>query len=215
MPLSFPYSLASFADVLRMSTVRMRLVADQQISGMGGGKIIVADMSPKYWEFEVTLINMENALARRVQALIEALDESINDFYLYDPRAAYPLSDPTGAILGASTVQINTLNVNNKELTFKGLPSTFINSVGDFFAFDFGSPTKRALHRIVVGGTATGGISPSLEVRPHILPGAAVNAAVTLIKAAARVKMIPGSFDPGTACQMMTTGMSFKCRQVF
>lgn len=214
MPLSFPYSVASFADVLRMSTVRMRLVADQQISGMGGGKIIVADLAPKHWEFEVTLINMENALARRVQALIEALDESMNDFYLYDPRAAYPLYDPTGAILGASAVKINSLNVNNKELTLNTLPSTYVLSAGDLLHFDFGSPSHRAFHRIVVGGAASGGISPSLEVRPHIQPGAVVGASVTLIKPSARVKMIPGSFDPGTARQMMTTGMGFKARQV-
>lgn len=215
MPLVHPYSVSTFADVIRMSSIRSRLVADQQISGMGGGKIIVADLAPKHWEFEVTLINMENALARRVQALIEGLDESINDFYLYDPRWAYPIADPTGSILGASNVQINSLNANNKELTLKGLPATFTNSPGDVLAFDFGAPSKRAVHRIVVGGTAAAGISPSLEVRPHILPGAAVNAVVTLIKPSARVKMIPGSFDPGTARQMMTSGMSFKCRQVF
>lgn len=214
MALTFPFSVASFADVLRMTTVRMKLVSDQQISGMGGGKIIVADMSPKYYEFEVTLINMENPLARRVQALIEALDESVNDFYLYDPRAAYPLSDPTGSILGASAVKINSLNANNKELTLNTLPSTYVLSAGDFLAFDFGSPIHRALHRIVVGGTASGGVSPSLEVRPHIQPGAAVGAAVTLIKPSARCKMIPGSFDPGTVRQSMTTGMSFKARQV-
>lgn len=214
MALTFPYSVASFADVLRMSTVRMKLVADQQISGMGGGKIIVADMSPKYWEFEVTLINMENALARRVQALIEALDESINDFYLYDPRAAYPLSDPTGSILGASAVKINSLNVNNKELTLNTLPSTYVLSAGDLLHFDFGTPAHRAFHRVVVGGAAVAGVSPSLEVRPHIQPGAVVGAAVTLIKPSARCKMIPGSFDPGTARQMMTTGMGFKARQV-
>lgn len=215
MALTFPYALATFADVIRMSSVKVRLVADQQISGMGGGKIIVADMSPKYYEFDVTLINMENALARRVQALVEALDESMNDFYLYDPRAMYPLSDPTGSILGAAAVKINSLNVNNKELTLNALTSTYVLSVGDFLHFDFGSPAHRAFHRIVGGGgAATGGVSPSLEVRPFIQPGAVVGASVTLIKPSARVKMIPGSFDPGTVRQMVTAGMSFKARQV-
>jgi hypothetical protein len=216
MALSFPFAIGSFADQLRMTTVRWRLVADQQISGLGGGKIIVADLAPKYWEAEVSLINMENRDARRIQALIEALDEGMNDFYLYDPRCAFPITDPTGSIFGAATVQINTLNANNKELTLKGVPATRTLSAGDMFHLDFGSPAKRALHRIVVGATANGsGITPSLEVRPHILPGAAVDAAVTLIKPSARVKMIPGSFEPGTARQMMTTGLSFKARQVF
>ena len=203
------------ADILRMSSIQMRLVEDQQISGLGGGKVIVADLSPKYWEFEVSLINMENAEARKVQAVIEALDGGLRDFYLWDQRAAYPIADPKGSILGASTVQINSLNINNVEMTLKGLPSGYTLSPGDMLHFDFGMPVKRALHRIVVGGVASGaGISPSLVVRPHILPGAAEDAVVTLIRPSARVKMLPGSFNPGTARQMMTTGMGFKCRQV-
>lgn len=215
MALAFPYSVATFSDVIRMMSIRMRLVGDQQLSGLGGGKIIVADLGPKYWEFEVSLINMENALAQRVQALIEALDEGMNDFYLYDPRAAGPISDRDGTRLGGATVQLATLAGNNKELTLKGLPNGYVLSGGDLFDFDFGTPAKRALHRIVTGGVVpSGGISPTLEVRPHILPGAAVDAVVSLIKPAARVKIIPGTFDPGTAQHMMTTGMGFKARQV-
>lgn len=213
MALSFPYAVGSFADVIRMASIRVTLVASQQISGAGGGKIFVADLGPKYWEFEVSIINMENADARRVQALIEALDESINDFYLYDPRGEYPIADPDGSILGAASVTISALDANNKELTLAGLPTGYVLSPGDYLAFDYGTPTKRALHRIVAGATATSG-SATVEVRPHIEPGAATSAPVTLVKAAARVKMIPGSYDPGTVRQVMTSGMSFKCRQV-
>lgn len=215
MALSSPFTTAVLADLLRMSSVRLKLIGDQQLSGLGAGKIIVADLSPKYWEFEVSLINMENALASQVQGLIEALDEGINDFYLYDPRRAYPAADWGGTRLGGATVQIASLDSNNKELTLKGLPNGYVLSPGDMFHFDFGTPTKRALHRIVNGGTVpSGGVSPTLEVRPHILPGAAVDAAVSLIKPAARCKMIPGSFDPGTARLMHTAGMAFKARQI-
>lgn len=215
MALSFPFAVADFADVIRMSSVKMQLVANQQISGLGAGKIIVADLSPKYWEFEVALINMDNTYMSQVQALIEALDEGINDFYLYDPRRAYPAADWGGTRLGGATVQIASLAGNNKELTLKGLPNGYVLSTGDLFHFDFGTPTKRALHRIVVGGVVpSGGVSPTLEVRPHILPGAAVDAVVTLIKPSARCKMIPGSFDPGTARLMHTAGMGFKARQI-
>ncbi len=215
MALSFPLSVTSLADVIRMSSIRMKLIGDQQISGMGGGRIIVADLSPKYWEFEVTLINMENALARQVQSIIESLDEGLNDFYLYDPRAAYPIGDSDGTRLGGATVKIHSLETNNKELKLKGLPNGYVLSAGDLFHFDFGTPTKRALHRIVTGGVVpSGGVSPTLEVRPHIMAGAEADITVTLIKPAARVKIIPGSFDPGTARQMMTTGMGFKARQV-
>lgn len=215
MALSFPYTVPQFAEILRMSSIKPRLIGEQQVSGMSGGNLLVADLAPKRWEFDVTLITMESDVARGIQALIEALDESMNDFEMYDPSAAYPIADRDGSILGSSAVKINTLNGNNKELTLKDLPPAYVLSSGDLLHFDFGSPANRALHRVVVGGTANGsGVSPSLEVRPHILPGAAVNAAVTLIKPAARVKMIPGSFDPGMRRQHITTGMGFKCRQV-
>lgn len=213
MPLTFPYSVATFADVIRMSTVRFQLVADQQISGRGGGKIIVADMGPKYWQADVTLINMEHGIARQMQALIEALDESINDFYLYDPRWAYPAEDWGGSRVGPAVVTIGTLNPNNKEMTLSGLPNGYVLTPGDMLHFDFGVPSKRALHRIVVGGVAAGG-SVGIEVRPHIEPGATTGLVVSLIKPSARMKIIPGSFDPGTARGMITSGMGFKCRQV-
>lgn len=215
MALSFPYSLAAFADVIRMSSVRMRLVDEQQVSKGGGGRIITADMAPKYWAFDVTLTVMENAPMRQIQALITALDGSMNDFYLYDPRYAYPVADPDGSLLGAASVQINSVDTNNKEMTLKGLPAGYVLSPGDCLHFDFGTPSKRALHMIVDGGTANGsGVTPAIEVRPHILPGATENAAVTLIKPSARVKIVPESFDPGTGRQIITQGMSFKCWQV-
>lgn len=215
MALTFPYAIASFADLIRMSSVRMTLVDEQQISKGGGGKIIVADLAPKFWSFDVTLITLEHPQARQVRALINALDGSMNDFYLYDPRYAFPVADPDGSLLGTSTVEINSLDGNNKELTLKGLPSGYVLSAGDMLHFDFGTPTKRALHEIAVGGTANvSGVTGSLEVRPHIRPGAAVNAAVTLIKASARVKIVPDSFDPGMGKGMMTSGMGFKCWQV-
>lgn len=203
-------------DLLRISTLRMRLVADQQVSGLGGGQILVADLAPKHWEFEITLINMEGKDVRKVQALIEALDEGMNSFFLYDPRAAYPITDAGGLVLGASEVKIASLDGSDSRfLSLKGLPAGYVLSIGDMLSFDFGTPSKRALHRIVAGGTADGtGVTPALEVRPHILPGAAVDAVVNLKKPSARVKIVPGTFDPGTARQMLTSGMGFKARQV-
>lgn len=216
MVLIHPYTVPTFADVIRMSSIKLRLAGDQQISGRGKGKIIVHDMGPKYWEADVTLINMENDLARHIQALIEALDESINDFYLYDPRAEFPVGDPGGLLFGPATPSIGSLNSNNKQLQILDLPAGYVLRPGTMFHFNFGDPSMRALHRIVDGGTANGsGALAGVEVRPHILPGAEVGAALKFIKPAARFKMIPGSFDPGTARQMMTTGMGFKCRQVF
>lgn len=215
MTIQFPLSLAAFRNLVAITSTRLRLVGQQEVSGLAGGPIYVADLAPKYWEADVTFINLENAVARRIQGIIESLDESMNDFYWYDPRCEYPIADPSGSILAGSSPKIADLRNNNKELTIKSVPNAFTFSPGDFLAFDYGSsPVHRALHRVVGGAAVSGGVSDWVEVRPFIRPGAAVNADVTLIRAAAQMKIIPGSFDPGTARQMMTTGMSFKCRQV-
>lgn len=216
MALTFPLALPDFANLLRMSSVRMKLVADQQISGLQTGQLIVADLAPKYWEIEVSLINMENADARKIQGLVESLNEGLNDFYWYDPRSEYPIADPDGSILGSSTVVIETLPADYSKIALSGLPAGYVISPGDFLSYDFGSsPEHRAFHRVVDGGTANGsGVSPTLEIRPLRRPGATLGTTVRLIKAAGKFKMIPNSFDPGVARQMMTSGMMFKARQV-
>ena len=48
---------------------RITQVIEQQVSGMSGGNLLVADLAPKRWEFEVTLITMESDVARGIQAL--------------------------------------------------------------------------------------------------------------------------------------------------
>jgi hypothetical protein len=216
MTISFPLPHSAFRNLVAMSSTKFRLVGQQEVSGLAGGQIYVADMAPKYWEIDVTFINMSNDDAGDIQAIIESLDEGLNDFYWYDPRWQYPLSDPDGSILGASAVKIADLRNNNKELKLKGLPAGYVISRRDFLSFDFGtSPTHRAFHRVAAGGVADGtGVTDWIEVRTFIRPGAAINADVTLKRASGQFKMIPGSFDPGTARQMMTTGMSFKARQV-
>jgi hypothetical protein len=216
MALTFPLATNVFADVIDMMQIRFRLSDALNISGNGRGQLIVADLAPKYWEADVTVATMENDRAVQVQALVEGLDGGINDFYFYDPRCAYPQYDPDGSSIISKTIRIETLHSNNKQMTLKQLPTGFQVKAGDMLAFDYGPDDNyRALHRVVSGATAAAdGTTGSFEVRPFIQPGAALNAIVSLIKPAARMKLVPDSFDPGTSRQNVTRGMTFKCRQV-
>lgn len=215
MTLTFPFSTSSFADVLRYTSIKLKLSDNAEYSGLGNGQIIVANLAPRYWMADISLINMPQADAMQVQALIEAMDGGLEDFYLYDPRCAYPQSDPDGSGLDTYVPRIKTLQSNNKEMVIKQLPVGYVLKAGDMMAFDYGSSGEyRALHRFVRTVTANGSGESLVELRPHIAPGAAVEAAITLIKPAARMKIIPGSFEEGEARQMMTTGISFKARQV-
>ena len=216
MAVSFPRSVASLADRLKISSVRWILQEQQEFSGLGSGEFLVADLAPRFWKADVSFATMSNDDAADFQADIETLDGAINAFYLYDPRKMFPRSDPDGSILGASAVQIATLGANNKSLSLSGLPSGYVLSKGDLFHFDYGaSPVRRALHRIVetvVAGEA--GVSPVFEVRPHFLPGVAAGLAIKLVKPAAKMRIVPGSFDAGTgALGGITSGMSFQAMQ--
>lgn len=377
MALTYPLSLAQFADNLNIATVTWRLKEQQQVTGLGSGEILAADMAPARVEAQVDLNPMYHEDAAAVQALVEALDGSIGTFYLHSPQKAYPAAYPNGDFygtdvftnrltnpgfetglltpwvsvaggsvyntgahsgtycllldkgasgIGAGTqreayqvvdgiqagkqyrvsswivgvgtaaggayinvqwrnaangvistsnavvnsgytatwaqvaanvtapalatralvylvlattgsqqyllmddvsfaryetfnganAQIASIAGNNKEMTLSALPFGYKLSGGDLLSFDYGtSPVRRALHRVVLPVTASGaGVTPNFEVRPYIRPGATVGLAVTLVKAAAKVRMIPDSFNPGTNdSDGITRGMSFQVRQ--
>lgn len=215
MALTFPLSLNDFADKLKISTVKWELKRWDQLSGLGSGDVLAAQLAPPRWAATVTLAAMYHADAAQVQALVESLDGPTNSFFLYAPQLPFPQADPDGSILGASSVTIHTVGGNNKSLRLAGLPAGYVLTIGDYLAFDYGSnPTRRAFHRIVETVTADGtGLSPLFEVRPHLRPGVTTTLPVTLAKPAAKVFIMPDTFDPGTARAVITEGMQFEVMQ--
>lgn len=214
MAIALPLSVAAFADNLRIQSVRWMLRRQNEYSGLGDGQTLGAELAPPLWTGDVTLVQMPLSAASQVQALIEASDEVLGGFYLYNPRQPYPQADPDGSILGAATPTIHSVGGDSKSLRLAGLPAGYVVTRGDCLAFDHGSPARRAFHRIVETATADGvGVTPAFEVRPHLRPGAANGLAVSLVKPAARVFIVPGSFDPGVGRQTWVEGMRFDVMQ--
>ena len=215
MALTFPLSLNSFADKLRITSVQWQLKRWDQLSGVGSGDVLAAQLAPPRISGTVTIAPMYHDDAAEVQALVESLDGPMQSFFLYAPQKAYPRYDPDGSKLGASTVTIHTVGSNNKSLQLQGLPSGYVMSTGDYLAYDYSmNPVRRGFHRISETVTTPGsGISPLFEVRPHLRPGTTTGLAVTLIKPAAKVFIVPETFDPGTARPIVTEGMQFEVMQ--
>lgn len=214
--LSFPYSLANFADKLKIESVKWSLQRNDQIDGLESGQILAAEIAPPLRTGTVNIRPLSYDEDREISALIEALDGSINSFMLYGPPSLYPKSDPGGAILGASVVTILSLNVNNKQITLAGLPAGYTLSAGDFVQFPFGpGGVLNAYHRIVQGGAANGSGQLEIELRPHVYAGTSTGATVTLKKPAARVKMIPGSYDSGLVRGQRVEGKKFDVIESF
>lgn len=193
MALTFPLAQTSFGDTLPVQSVEWTLTRQQEFSGLGTGEGLVADLAPPLWEGQVTLRPLLHTDARAIAAQLDAFDGGMNSFYLANPLGWYPKADPDGAIYGVSAPTIHTIASNRKEVRITGLPANYVLSPGDMFAVDYGSPSRRALHRLVTGSTAVAGLTPLVEVRPHLRPGITTTLAVDFSKPAAKVKIVPGS----------------------
>jgi hypothetical protein len=214
--LTYPLSRAEFQARIRVASATFHDQEQLETSGLASGQILRADIGPQLWRGTVTLVPGYHDDVQAVEARLSILRRSGASFFISDPRRIGPRSDPEGTTLGASTVQIHTLVTGNREIRLKGLPSGYVLSEGDMLSFSYsvGSVTLYALHRLVVGATADGsGVTPAFEVTPPIRPGAAVDAAVVLVRPYCKAIMVPGSVRYGTAAPRITGGASFEFLQ--
>ena len=208
--LSYPLSHAQFLGALRVEEVTFRLSHPQEHTRLGDGTVISASLGAALWTGTIRLAQANHPRHAQMEALIALMDQPGASFLCHDPRYLGPASDPTGAILGSRTVTIHSVASNMRELRITGLASTYVLSAGDMLAFQYGSnPVRHALHRIVVGGTASsGGLTPMLEVVPNLRPGVAAGLTVALLRPACKARLLP---DPtyGAGRQALSRGASF------
>jgi hypothetical protein len=213
MSLTFPLALTAFADLIGVSQVKWGLKDNRELSGMGSGQIIEADLAPMLWQGDVTLSEMYHADARKIEAKLNAVIRSAGSFYLYDPRTAYPYADRDGTTLGSSTVTIKA-KADAKSLSLQGLPAGYVLTEGDYLHFDYGDPARRWFGEIAEGVTADGtGDTSTFEVSPFLPAATAADIAVTLIKPAMACRIVPGSLSVQTTGNTVTTQISFSVIQ--
>jgi hypothetical protein len=173
----------------------------QEYSRQAGGTPRVADLGPELWLAKLTCSVASYSEAAESEAFVHALDGAIGTFYVWNPRAQYPRADPNGTILGAASVTIYELGLDNKSIRLAGLPVGYQLKRRDFFSFDTGSAPNvhRCLHQFVAPATAdSNGRIALTEVRPHIRAGASTGLSVSLKRPAAEMFILPGSYDSHT-----------------
>ncbi|AXQ94020.1 hypothetical protein LV780_09555 [Cereibacter azotoformans] len=214
MAYTFPLTRADFFAGLTIETCTFDLPEVVEISRTAAGEVLTADLGPRLWRGRITLPFLTHAEAEAVKAKLHLVRGGGASLLVYPPQKPAPVIDPTGAVLGGASPAINALSAN-REMKLEGLPVGYRISEGDFLSFAYGSnPTRRALHQAVTAGTASGsGITNFFEVVPAIRPGAAIGAAVTLIKPYCKAVVIPGSVNPGIAAGLYTSGISFAWQQ--
>jgi hypothetical protein len=210
MALSYPLSFDQFLGLLRVEEVTFRLSHPQEHTRLGDGTIISASLGAALWTGSIRLAQANHPRHAQMEALIALMDQPGATFLCHDPRQIGPAFDPTGSILGSRTVTIHSVAANMRELRLTGLPSGYVLSPGDMLGFEYGSnPVRHALHRSVVGGTASStGLTPMLEVVPNLRPGNVSGLTVSLIRPACKARLLPGPAY-GSGRQANSRGASF------
>jgi len=215
MAFTFPLSRADFLDLLPVTDVKLSCPPQRQTTGLGGGEILTAEVAPALWRGAVALPAVKARAADEIAALLMALDVPGGSFLAYKKNQHGPASDPIGAALSGFSPLIKAVDEPGSQISLKGLPGWFVLSVGDMLSFSYGSaPERRALHRIAKTAAVDGsGHSSYLTITPHLRPGAAVDAAVELVKPYFKAVIVPGSVSDGTTRNGVTSGIGFEFRQ--
>jgi hypothetical protein len=215
MAITFPRDMPDELGVVAMAFPPEPMI---EVTPLRSGRQISADLGPTLWRARYTSHRMRQDKAGIVRSWYDTL-LSLNDFYGYDKLREYPLAYATG--WGALTVGGNPFSGsgrlvsvagNNVQINIDQVPNGFALAPGDYIAFDYASGASRALHRVAAAATANNSGQVTLDVRPHIRPGWAVDAAIMFRRAAARMIILPKSYDERIEARVFTT-ISFEAIQ--
>lgn len=212
MALNFPLTTGQFMGLLRVQAARFWLPESLAIERSEGGEIFTAERGPRLWQAEFTLAQGHHATIDEIEARLALLAQPGRSFLAYDPRRTGPKADPEGTGLSGFTPKIGA--VTSRELTITGLPNGYQISRGDYLGWSYATnPTRHALHRAVTAATADGTGAVKVELVPNIRSGAVAGTAVSLLRPACKMVLVPGSYSPGQASRMATAGASFSAQQ--
>ncbi|SFJ55089.1 hypothetical protein SAMN04515648_4558 [Phyllobacterium sp. CL33Tsu] len=189
MAITFPYDLLT--EFPGWST-EFDLLWRQEQSRMAGGQTIVKDLGSPLWTaaFQSRLLK-PNELDRW-RARFKALENGLNQFRAWSKSRCYPIAYPGGVGIGTvSGLQLDTIATSRKAIRIKNLPAGYTGRVGDYIEIGNGN-----LHQVIEDFTASGaGLSPLFEIRPHLWPVTAINDAVSVLRPACLMTLVPGSFS--------------------
>lgn len=191
MALTFPRDMT---DLTRWSDPKLRLARRQELSRVQGGLTQGKDMGPPLWTANWTSVPIRLADADAVKADFDSLMGVVRTFHLYPPTRSQP-REMIGSPAALGSVTVGSIRADNAAFTLAGLPSGFVMSAGDFVSVSTAAGGVE-FFQLVRGGTANGsGVTPALEVSPHVRPAVAAGDAVTLIKPLVEMRLDPDALD--------------------
>jgi hypothetical protein len=216
MVVTFPLSMPT---PVRVRSARFRLDCLEEQSPTRGGKIISVERAEPLWALDIATASLTPSQRGEWLAWFGLL-RSVNPFWGYDPDWRWPLAyrNGFGGLTRADgsafdgTCRIQGVGSNTSEITLYDMPAGYVMSQGDYLAFSYGT-SARALHQVSVGGTASELGVLGVVVTPFLRDGWAPNAVVNLVKASAKMLIVPKSIDRGEPDASGLAAVSFKAIQ--
>jgi hypothetical protein len=113
-------------------------------------------------------------------------------------------------------VTIGDIDDDGLSLSLAGLPAGYVLTMSDKGHVDFGSdPVRRYFFELSEQSVVAAGDGTTAKFRvfPSVPAGVTEGSSVVLSKPAAKMFVQAGSWNPGTASGLWTTGMSFTATQ--
>lgn len=205
MALAETLPVASFADLLRVSSATFVQSWQQQRSATGGGETRYADRAPALWTAELTTPPMPHAEAEALMALANSRAGGLKTFLLYNHKMPYPSTDPDGSLLGSYQPKINVIT-DRLHVSFSDFPPGYVIPVGTYFGIVFDT-SRYYLGQFVEARTAnpiTGAVAAT-EIWPPLPASIAGTPNVNLKKPVAKFRLVPGSAVPSTVSTIHST----------
>jgi len=172
MTISYPRDLPLFAFTEDSTFILKR---QQSQSLTGGGSPNVAEIGPPMWSAKYATRILDRATFAAVDAWLVSLRGGLRMFKAAVPLARWPLAYPrgfAGLLVSASPFTgsgtLTSIGAGRDTITVSALPVGFVLAAGDWLSIPVGS--RQHLHRILEGGTASGGGAVNLTVEPTINP---------------------------------------------
>jgi hypothetical protein len=202
-----PLALTAFFDLLPIGQFAFSLPEPKRRTRTRGGIALEAFDGVPIWRGRIGLAPNENSDSVAIEALLRSL-KADGTFYAYDWRRPCPKLDPTGSIIGANAVKIQSVGGDNTSIALNTLTNGYGLSVGDLISIAR-SNGKPMLVQAMAAITANGsGVTSAFQVWPPLRSGISAGAAVSLIKPPILAKLA-GGWSPSAADGPNSEGIGF------
>lgn len=182
MSISYPLDLL---DGFPGWSIEFDLLYRQEQSRQANGRTIVKDMGSPLWRGTYQSRSLSPNELDAWRARLASLENGLQTFKGYALSRCRPILHPGSSALPIGS--LHTIDASRKAIRGSGLTGISL-SVGDMIQIG-----TKDLHQVME--PAVGTLTGLFEVRPHLWPGVVTGAAVSIMKPACIMAIVPSSIS--------------------